>query len=236
MTADIYHGGSMAPENTIANYAAAQLARQAVAQERLARQSFDISHPVDEYISSDGIPNQTPTSEFGQTFDVALELTRTWDLPERIESYLVTIPIGTVVAWLKLADRWISLYGAAGTITQPAVPGSTVAQQNTNSFPVQVVITGGTITAVVVNGVTVGAGAGTYTVPAYGSISITYSAAPTWVWSVAPTNQPLTFTENGLGLILNQNDDRLLLLNGALTQGPTHFELMGFAHEIYGNA
>lgn len=72
---------------------------------------------------------------------------------------------------------------APGAISQPAVPASTVAIQNTNQFAVQVVITGGTMTAVIVNGITVGAGAGTYTIPANGAISLTYTVAPTWVWT-----------------------------------------------------
>jgi hypothetical protein len=70
------------------------------------------------------------------------------------------------------------------TVTTPAIPATTVAQQNTNSVPVQVVITGGTATSTSVNGVVVGGGDGTYTVPAYGSISITYSVVPTsWAWT-----------------------------------------------------
>ena len=76
--------------------------------------------------------------------------------------------------------------GASNTVSQPAVPATGVAQQNTNQFPVQVVISpnGATITNVSVNGVTVGTAAGTYTVPANGSISIAYSVAtPTWVWT-----------------------------------------------------
>ena len=73
----------------------------------------------------------------------------------------------------------------ASTAIAPAVPASTVAVQNTNPAPVTVVITGGTMTAVLVNGVTVGTGAGTYTVPAAGAISMTYSVAPTWAWSAA---------------------------------------------------
>jgi hypothetical protein len=76
------------------------------------------------------------------------------------------------------------LTAIAGTVpSQPAVPASTVAQQNTNAYPVQVVISGGTATSTSVNGVVVGAGDGTFVVPAYGSISVTYSVAPTWVWS-----------------------------------------------------
>src|SRR5258707_12055777 len=75
---------------------------------------------------------------------------------------------------------------AAGAVTTPAVPASTVAVNNANGFPVTVVITGGTMTAVVVGGVTVGTGAGTYAVPAAGTISMTYTVAPTWAWSQAP--------------------------------------------------
>src|SRR3984957_7924549 len=72
----------------------------------------------------------------------------------------------------------------AGTVpSQPAVPASTVAQQNTNNFPVTVVISGGTATSTSVNGVVVGGGDGTFVVPAFGSISVTYSVAPTWLWT-----------------------------------------------------
>jgi hypothetical protein len=68
---------------------------------------------------------------------------------------------------------------AAGSVVTPAVPGSTVAVQNPSAFPVAVTITGGTMTAVVVNGGTVGTGAGSYVVPAASTISMTYSVAST---------------------------------------------------------
>jgi hypothetical protein len=234
-----YEGGaSRIEEVSLAEYAAAMMERQAVAAERLARGAYDNSHPVDEYISSDGVPNQTNTSEFGATFDVVLELTRNWDLPEKIESYIVTLPIGTVSAWLKLADRWITLYGnPVGLIPGPGLPASTVPVQNPYPYPVNATIIGGTVTAVFVNGIQVGAGDGTYIVPAAGSLSITYSVAPSLLWTgtATPLPAPLTITNNGLGFILNQDDDRLLLINGTLTSGPTHFEIMGHADEIYGN-
>ena len=79
--------------------------------------------------------------------------------------------------------------GGVAVVSQPAVPASTVAQQNTNSVPVQVVISGGAATSTSVNGIVVGGGDGTYTVPAYGSISVTYTGAPTWVWSSLQTPQ-----------------------------------------------
>lgn len=87
------------------------------------------------------------------------------------------------------------------TVLSPPVPGTGVAQQNQNGFPVQVVITanGATITNVSVNGITVGTGAATYTVPAYGSISIAYSVAtPQWTWSGIAGTGPLTTPPTGI--------------------------------------
>ena len=75
--------------------------------------------------------------------------------------------------------------GLRQTALTPSVPASTVAVQNNNPAPVTVVITGGTMTAVIINGITAGTGAGTYTVPPAGAISMTYSVAPTWAWSAA---------------------------------------------------
>ena len=77
---------------------------------------------------------------------------------------------------------------AAAVPAQPAVPASTVAVQNPNLYPVQVVISAGTITAVAVGGVTVGTAAGTYIVPSGAAISVTYSVAPTWAWSALPAS------------------------------------------------
>ena len=68
----------------------------------------------------------------------------------------------------------------------PAVPGSTTPVTNTSPVAATVVITGGTMTNVSVNGLTAGAGAGTYTVPAGGFIALTYTVAPTWAWSFTP--------------------------------------------------
>lgn len=68
--------------------------------------------------------------------------------------------------------------------TAPAVPASGTAVTNTSPLPASVVVTGGTVTNVVINGVSAGTGDGTYTVPASGTISLTYSVAPTWTWTL----------------------------------------------------
>lgn len=72
---------------------------------------------------------------------------------------------------------------------QPAVPpsGSGYTNQVNNSYHVDctVYLTGGTVTAVYIDGGAVATGAaltGGFRVPANKSITLAYSAAPTWVW------------------------------------------------------
>lgn len=76
-------------------------------------------------------------------------------------------------------------YDSGNGFTTPAVPASTVGVLNGTSLTATVVISGGTMTNVSVNGVTVGTGAGTYTVLAGQTITMTYTVAPTWAWTLA---------------------------------------------------
>lgn len=66
----------------------------------------------------------------------------------------------------------------------PAVPASNTPVTNTSPLPATVVISAGTVTNVLVNGVSVGTGDGTYTVPSGATIAVTYSVAPTWTWTL----------------------------------------------------
>lgn len=75
-------------------------------------------------------------------------------------------------------------YDQGQGFTTPAVPASGTAVTNTSPLPASVVVSGGTVTGVTVNGVSVGAGDGTYTVPPGQQITLTYSAAPTWTWTL----------------------------------------------------
>lgn len=72
----------------------------------------------------------------------------------------------------------------AGHVTAPGVPATTVALQNTFGRPAAVTVTGGTVTVVAVDGTTTGLTSGTVVVPAGKNITLTYSAAPTWVWTL----------------------------------------------------
>lgn len=73
-------------------------------------------------------------------------------------------------------------YDSGGGFSTPAVPASGTPVTNTSPLPATVVVSGGTGTNVAVNGIAQGTFDGTYTVPAGGTISLTYTVAPTWAW------------------------------------------------------
>jgi hypothetical protein len=72
----------------------------------------------------------------------------------------------------------------------PVVPitlgASTVAAYNPNSVGVNATITGGTVTAIAVNGVTTGLTSGTVFVPAGGTLTVTYTVAPALATAYPP--------------------------------------------------
>ena len=66
---------------------------------------------------------------------------------------------------------------------KPAIPASTVAATNTSEFLMWVEVVGGTVTAVVVDGVTTGRTSGAFFLRPGSTIAITYSVVPTaWHW------------------------------------------------------
>jgi hypothetical protein len=85
-------------------------------------------------------------------------------------------------------------------ITTPAVPATTVTATNGNAVGVWVTLpsSDSTVTAVKVNGATVGTGPGTYWVPAGQTIALTYaSGSPTWTWYAPVSVDPGTHTFTG---------------------------------------
>ena len=90
------------------------------------------------------------------------------------------------LAPINLTGSGAGTWPAAYSITPPAVPASGVNATNPSAaLAAAVVVTGGTLTAIVVNGVQVGTTAGTYFVPAGGTINWQGSVAPTWTWTPA---------------------------------------------------
>jgi len=81
------------------------------------------------------------------------------------------------------AMQFTTYFENTGSTSTPGFPASNAPVTNTNAWSVFVTITGGTLTNVLVNGVSAGTTAGTYVVPAGQTIAVTYSVAPTWAWS-----------------------------------------------------
>jgi hypothetical protein len=86
-------------------------------------------------------------------------------------------------------------------VTTPGVPATTVPVVSTFNYTVKVTITGGTMSNVVINGVSVGTGAGTYILPAFGTITLTYTVAPTWNWFSLGTEHDILKTLPSADLI-----------------------------------
>jgi hypothetical protein len=113
-------------------------------------------------------------------------------------AYVNAAEFNASVALDGTSELWAGLISAIDpnlSVVTPSFPATGIAVQNPSSAPQTVVISpnGATITNVSINGITVGTGAGTYTIPGYGAISIAYSVAtPTWVWSNATFAIPTT--------------------------------------------
>ena len=73
-------------------------------------------------------------------------------------------------------------YNPTGPQTAPAIPSSGTAYTNPFPFDCAVYVTGGTVTAIAIGGTATGLTSGQFFVPAGETITLTYSAAPTWTW------------------------------------------------------
>lgn len=71
-----------------------------------------------------------------------------------------------------------------GNVAAPGIPASTTDLLNPFQRDAAVTITGGTVTAVAVDGVATGITSGTVVVPTQKNIRLTYSAAPSWTWTL----------------------------------------------------
>lgn len=79
--------------------------------------------------------------------------------------------------------QFTSFWESTVAVSNPAVPASTTPYTSTYNFPVTVTVIGGTGTQVAINGANQGTFDGTYVLPALGTITLTYTVAPTWAWA-----------------------------------------------------
>lgn len=73
-------------------------------------------------------------------------------------------------------------YNPRGAVSPPAVPATTVAYTNAYGVDCDVYVSGGTVTGVAISGAATGLTSGHFLVRNSGTITLTYTVAPTWVW------------------------------------------------------
>ena len=73
----------------------------------------------------------------------------------------------------------------AVTYTAVTLGPSGVAATNVNSYPVVVTVAGGAVSGIKVNGATTGLTSGAFVVPGGGTITVTYTSAPTTFRSIS---------------------------------------------------
>ncbi|MCI4366937.1 MAG: hypothetical protein L3K08_04215, partial [Thermoplasmata archaeon] len=108
---------------------------------------------------------------------------------------------------------------AFASVSPPTFPASGPTHPFVNPYggSATVVITGGTLTAVFVNGVSQGTG-GTYTVPAAQPIYVTYTGAPKWTWVVVQYTQANgNFPATGMCLLVPPADSNPNIVGGGYT-------------------
>lgn len=84
---------------------------------------------------------------------------------------------GTSRLDVQYVDSWPGVKGP------PAVPATTIALQNPYWRNATVYVRGGTVTAVAIDGTPTGLTSGAFRVNSGHTITLTYSVAPTWVWT-----------------------------------------------------
>ncbi|HTI26181.1 MAG TPA: hypothetical protein VL652_34650 [Kutzneria sp.] len=97
------------------------------------------------------------------------------------------VGLGGIINTISVSDptnvRVEYIDGTSGTTTPPAVPSSGTALRNPFWRDCAVHVSGGTVTAIAVDGQTLGVTSGLVMVPTGRKITLTYSAAPTWHWT-----------------------------------------------------
>jgi hypothetical protein len=93
-------------------------------------------------------------------------------------NYMATVAAGqTIAITYSAVPAW---YWSTYT---PAVPSSATAAANPTGKPLYVILAGGTVSAVSVNGTSVATSSpANFALPAGESVTLTYSGAPVWAW------------------------------------------------------
>lgn len=107
-----------------------------------------------------------------------------------LQSFCIQLGSGTPVT-VDAGSLWASgsavVTGAPSMFTSSfSIGGTGTPVTNTNPVPVSVTVSGGTVTAISINGGSSVGTSGTFTVPSGGTIAVTYSVAPTFTVADIP--------------------------------------------------
>ena len=75
----------------------------------------------------------------------------------------------------------------------PGIPATNVGQANTNAYPCNVTVSGGTVTNILINQILTGVISGIFNLNNKDIITLVYSVAPTWVWAFGANPNPSYF-------------------------------------------
>ena len=113
-----------------------------------------------------------------------ISLASNGDSGATLSAALNTSPTNVNVLSGPLTLEITNLDQPLGSVTPPAIPGSTVALTNPFWRRAEVHVSGGTVTQVAIDGVSQLSTSGSFTIPPGHTITLTYSAAPSWAWTL----------------------------------------------------
>jgi hypothetical protein len=266
-------GSLSAVETTTGAYLLQMQKRQAEATERMARDAFNIAHPVDEYIYTPGLPSQIVDIPWGGTQIQAALITvqPTWEIPERIESILAGFPADIMQnniggsAGAAVSVQLVGAYSITGfdvsvdssdtvageaTVTLTGVISPALQQfgealtwyiqenpaaSETLSirFPgAGLIALPGSTPTLSISAVTNG---GIVAAELYGTPTVILTLGDRTI-NLSQRNGSNPVELDGLGIILTRDDERFMTVAPVpIRGGPYSLELMGYAHELYGN-
>jgi hypothetical protein len=153
------------------------------------------------------------------------------------------------LTWRCTRCEWPFTLAAPSLSAAPAFPATTVPVVNPYATPIAAVIgaNGATITNVSAGGVTAGTTAGTYLIPAGGTISATYTVAtPTWTWALpaisagvsaaglaltfAPTGTNVAFAQGQVLIVDPAGTSDVVVVNGTPTATSVPVSSLNSAH------
>ena len=91
-------------------------------------------------------------------------------------------PVASATTIARMPVQCIGVPAYSQALPAPAVPASGTAHTNTFASAATVYVTGGTVSSIAVGGTSTGQTAGAFYVQPSQSITLTYTAAPTWTW------------------------------------------------------